>query len=200
MVNNTGSFYLAQGTALGTQVGNYATGVALPNGFTNATRVVTGDLNADGRPDVLSAGSKLFFYPNQNTATFANIFTTATATQIELSAIDPVVRLLVADATGDRVRDIVATTSSRVVVVAGNGAGSFTSQTAVPIPANYSASSTAVADFNGDGLPDLVVAATGSGGAANNVLLIFPGTGLSGGNPTFGGAQVIQIGSNPRPT
>ena len=107
-------------------------------------------------------------------------------------------RIAVADATGDGKPDIIATTDSKIVVIVGNATDLNGGQALANLPAGFTANSTAVADFNNDGFPDLAVAATGTGAASNSVVLIFYGIGPVGGAPAFSAIpDQIQIGGAP---
>ncbi len=73
--------------------------------------------------------------------------------------------LVAADFNGDGKIDLAALDSvgGTLAVLLGNGDGTFTAPTALPTDSNFGTSSLAVGDFNGDGKPDIAVAA-----AANN--------------------------------
>ncbi len=192
-VKNDNRLYMVNGSFFGPGLTSFNSSVVLPGGLTGAVAVAAGDLNLDGRPDVVvGAGGSVavFLAARQNLNTpISSIITTGTALSLGGSS---AVRVMVADATGDGKADIVVTTASSVVILPGNGAGSFGAPITIPLPANYLASATAVADFNGDGLPDLAVAAVGSAGAPNAVIQMFFGTGLN----TFAPAQAVTIGPN----
>jgi uncharacterized protein (TIGR03437 family) len=194
MVKNTGFIYLSHGAFSGAGLPTFNVSVALPNSLTNATTVITGDFNGDGRPDVIAgAGNSVAYFPAAAVALgsgLTNVFSTGTATSVLISSESPMRRLLLADATGDGKSDIVVTTAASVHVIPGNNDGTFGTQIMVTLPPGASGNATAVADFNGDGFPDLVVAATGPGGS-NAQLLVYPGNGSG-----FDAVQTIPIGSN----
>ena len=74
-----------------------------------------------------------------------------------------------------------------VTMLLGNGDGSF--QAAKGLTAGGNPSSVVVGDFNGDGVPDLAVANTGS----NNVSVL-----LGNGDGSFRAARTFSAGTNPR--
>ena len=94
-----------------------------------------------------------------------------------------------ADFNGDGRIDlaIINKTSGDVAILLGNGDGSF--QTAVPYPPGVNDSSPialAVADFNGDGKPDLVVVNSSAAGGSSSISIL-----LNNGDGTFGAASNI---------
>jgi FG-GAP-like repeat/FG-GAP repeat len=198
IVTNSNAILLAPGSSFGTGITGYSVSVPLPSPLTNATRVITGDFNGDGRTDIIvGAGTDIAFFPGQAVTTgglLSDAFTTATASSVSIGAGPAITRVLLADANGDGKPDIVATRGNAVVVIPGNNTGAFGAQVSVSLPANYTANATAVADFNGDGLPDLLVAASDSNLTTNNVLLVFAGAGTPGGAPAFAAVQTVPIG------
>jgi hypothetical protein len=65
----------------------------------------------------------------------------------------------VADFNGDGFLDVAFVNSNTVVVLLGNGDGTFSTQVSTPVTflEGYNAAATVTADFNGDGIPDLAV-------------------------------------------
>lgn len=103
------------------------------------------------------------------------------AVQTSYSSGESVANVVAADLTGTGPIDIIAASqsSNAVVLLYNNGGGVFTSQTPLssgPTLAGQNGGAFAVADFNGDGVPDLAVA------AANVVTIYF-------GLPALGVAQ-----------
>ena len=87
--------------------------------------------------------------------------------------------IAVGDFNGDGIQDLatVDNYSNNVTVLLGNGSGGFTAAPGSPFPAGSAPSALAVADFNGDGIPDLAAPNFGT----NSVTVLF-GDGLGGFN------------------
>ena len=180
---------------------NYNTG-GQPN------QVVIADVNGDGHPDLVLAdlsmqGSVIILLQDgSHPGTFVSS-PMVLATQLSTASAQ------VADLNGDGLPDIVATgydangNNGQVLVFFQNAAQPGTFLAPVSFPAGPQPQSVKVADMNGDGLPDLVVAdvgpgadGTGIGGVA--ILLqdaAHPGSFLPGvGYATPGGAVDVAVG------
>jgi hypothetical protein len=81
--------------------------------------------------------------------------------------------------------------SDTVDVLLGNGDGSF--QTAAPVAVGHFPSALAVADFNRDGVPDLVVADTGESFAPGGTVRLL----LGNGDGSFQAATRFPVGRQP---
>jgi hypothetical protein len=143
--------------------------------------VTTADLNNDGRPDIITAdhiGDTISVLLSTGPGTFASDHTYATG-----GATDHVT---VADLNSDGVPDLVATDENGTVAVAlGNGNGTFQTPTIYSVGGSTTqADSATVADFNGDGIPDIAVSAQGT-----NQVNILPGL----GNGTFAPAVSFSL-------
>ena len=102
-----------------------------------------------------------------------------------------------ADLNGDGKADFAAANSAgnSVSILLSNGSGGFNAPTGSPFAVGNNPESVAVADFNGDGVPDLVTA--NSGGSSITLLL---GTGVAGvGSGRFSPApnSPFAVGSAP---
>src|SRR5262249_31915145 len=107
----------------------------------------------------------------------------------------PVTSLALADVYGNGTLDLVGTDQDGTVFVAGPGNGSpFGAVQTLNTPAlwaNPGLSAMAVADFNGDGKPDIVVANSGVAMSGDRVGVL-----LNNGNGTFG-TQIYTVGGSP---
>jgi len=165
VTNYTSSSGSGQGNVcvlLGNGDGTFQTAVAYGVGGDNPDSVAVADVNGDGKPDIVVTN-----FSSDNVGVLLGngdgTFQTAVAYGSGGYSPDSVV---VADVNGDRKPDLlvanqcvdIATCANGTVgVLLGNGDGTF--QTAVAYGSGGDiAYSVAVADFNGDGEPDIVVA------------------------------------------
>ena len=146
---------------------NYNTG-GQPN------QVVIADVNGDGHPDLVLAdlsmqGSVIILW--QDAANPGTFLASPTVLPTQLSTASA----QVADLNGDGLPDIVATgydvngNNGQVLVFYQNAAQPGTFLPAKTFPAGPQPQSVKVADMNGDGLPDLVVADFGPGGDGTGI-------------------------------
>lgn len=174
---NCGNYYLYQGDGAG--------------GFTNMTPtfsgnrfsydMVTGDLNNDGKPDIVTGGNTMLS-KFLNTSTGVNNFSFNRAQWIIASSDNAAYGYSMADFNGDGFNDITAAVpaEAKVRVLLNDGAGGFNS--AVYRDYNITGSSTsnirgvATGDFNDDGYPD-IVAASYNGNAIGVLINSADGTG-----------------------
>ena len=144
---------------LGRGDGTFAPAVSLPLGFDGNVDVVkTGDLNGDGKTDVV-AGSidkqivSVFLGRGDGTLAAPHHYRVNGPTEeIEISNLneDGTADILVSNASGNGAR------------LLGNGDGTFqAAELYLVVNNSLGASGAAVADFTGDGVPDLVVANAG---------------------------------------
>jgi hypothetical protein len=158
-------------TPAGAATASFAVGVnfSTPSPWT----VDVGDVNADGKPDlVLSAGGVVVLL---NTTPTGGTIPTFGAYQ-SFSTNGGVSRALLADVNGDGKPDVVTAgevNSSAAVAVLLNttpaGAGTVTLAALQSFPVNHATADIAVSDLNGDGKPDFVT--TGTNPNSINVLL-----------------------------
>jgi hypothetical protein len=146
---------------LGDGAGNWTPGPVVPlTGWAWNNSVGAGDFDGDGLDDVAFGGASLAAYElvqvfrNNGNGTFTpqnnglpNAFSSVVTGGYEL---------LLTDATGDGVADVVWTPGGGAGVWAGDGQGNWTAATGLPASAY---GGIAVGDLTGDGAPELVVAA-----------------------------------------
>ena len=150
----TGIPYLA--LLIGDGTGNFAAPVITSNYgfFSSASNLVSGDVNGDGRPDLLITGTGIEnsqIYLNNGDGTFK-----AGATIQQNSNFDFLMDGRLADLNGDGCLDaVVADANSEVWVALGDCSGNFS--TPVAYGAGDTNAAVRVADVNGDGIPDLVL-------------------------------------------
>jgi hypothetical protein len=188
-------------TLTGVDGGTPSTGFGVqqpfPTGF-GPFSVAVGDFNSDGKPDLAIANE------NANTVSVLLNTTAPGATtptfaprQDFATAISPV-SVAVGDFNGDGKPDlaIVDQGSGLVSILMNSTAPGATTASFAPrqdFPTGNSPVSAAVGDFNGDGMPDLVVANQGS----NSVSVLLNTTAAGANTPSFAAKQDFATGSIP---
>ena len=155
---------------LATSPTQYAAGVAYPtsDGVYDACGNSVGDLNNDGLPEIVSVNcannydNTITIYVNNGDGTFAQGNYYAVATAPSTSSIPFVIAygITIADVNGDGNADVISTNvySGDVTVLLGNGDGTVQVPTFGYATGGFPLTAPVVADFNGDGLPDILVA------------------------------------------
>jgi hypothetical protein len=127
----------------------------------NVQSFAVGDLNGDGKPDIV-AGSVADFagtavLTNKGTLTFSNTETIKISTDPYFSPF----YVKLADLTGNGKLDLVMAGDNQLVICMGNGNGTFQTKHTIIDTLPYNIQDMAIADLNGDGKPDLVLAMPG---------------------------------------
>ena len=129
--------------------------------------IVTGDFNRDGNPDVIvgddDGSLKLFLGDGTGKLVAAG----------DAARLDSVVSIAVADFNHDGIPDMVVSDwrRSAVTVLMGVGDGTFRIETSFPLRMQGTTPHVSVADFNGDGIPDVAITYDDDDGYTYEVLL-----------------------------
>lgn len=153
----------------------------------NPAAAVVADFNGDGKPDLAVANTK------DGTVTILlgngdGTFTPAPSSPITVGAGPDA--LAVGDFNLDGVPDLAVADgkAGTVTILLGKGNGTFAATAASPITVGTGPDALAVADFNGDGDPDLVVANSGS----SNIMYL-----QGNGDGTFKAPASTGVGTGP---
>ena len=161
--------------------------------FTTPRAVATADFNGDGNVDLAVSGTDangnnvVAVYFGNGNGTFSN-------TPVRYGLASSGIALSARDVNGDGIPDLVATTGRRLGIFINNGDGTFASPVYYNVGGNNQMadepSFLQVADFNGDGLPDIATSLENSGSIG--ILLNNPAA-----PGTFGTAAVYHVPGNP---
>jgi hypothetical protein len=190
--DGTLSIFLGNGNGTFQAAQSYAFGNPQP------VTVAVGDLNNDGIPDLAVASNDPIALESSLTILRGNGDGTFQTMQSYATDYAPIA-VMVADLNGDSILDVAVVCagmapsySGTVDVFLGNGDGTF--QAAQSYAAGFNPASATVADVNGDGIPDLIVADQGGQLQPPSSVSIL----LGNGDGTFQAAQSYTVGSRIR--
>jgi len=126
-----------------------------------SSQLVAADFNGDGKIDLaLVSYNSTTFALTPITILLGNGDGTFTAAPSQPQFVAS--NLVAADFNGDGKIDLatINVTGSAVAILLGNGDGTFAAPSTLPTDPNFSVSAFAVGDFNGDGKPDVAIAAS----------------------------------------
>jgi len=164
---------------LGNGDGTFQSAVNYTSGGSRPNSVAIGDINGDGKPDLLVSNT----YPSGSVAVLLGNGdgTFQEVVNYDAGGVDAG-SIAVADVDGDGKLDVVVVNHAQIDSDLGNGVGLLTGngdgtlQPAVTYGARpYTSSAVAVADVSADGRPDLVVASWSSDNAGSIAVLINDG-------------------------
>jgi hypothetical protein len=199
-VNNTSATVsvLLNTTAPGATTASFATQMAFDTGAAPQGLAVA-DLNGDGRPDLIVANKQDGTVSVLLNTTVTDATVPSFATQQNFAVGSSPVSVAVGDLNGDGKPDLVVANLSAGTVsvllnttMPGATAASFATQMA--FATGVAPQSVAVADLNGDGRPDLVVANQGD----NTVGVLLNTTTPGATTPSFATQQTFATGTNPK--
>ena len=139
--------------------------------FAGSGSVFVADFNGDGKPDLLTSDGTM------NLGNGDGTFTPGTNVTLPSGSV-----LAVSDFNGDGKPDILEQGTSALLVLLGNGDGTF-QKTAISTAIGTTLIGLAAADLNGDGKADVV-------GVSNNTLLVY----LGNGDGTFASGVPYNLG------
>ena len=171
--------------------------------------LAAGDLNGDGKPDVIGATESSPTLPSSLITLINNgngTFTAGTMTGVELaypsSPANAQLTVALADLTSDQKLDLIAPAALEfgsyetgyVTVVRGNGDGSFANFPSYPVSMGVGQMGTA--DFNGDGKQDVAVGIDTVDVNSQGTLNTFAVDTLLNNNQGFSPATITQVQAN----
>jgi hypothetical protein len=158
---------------LGNGDSTFAPAVSYPVPFAFTNAVAIGDFNGDGKPDIAATN-----YDGYDVSVFIGIGDGTFKSVVNYPASINPVGLVTGDFNGDGREDIASITGSypsgEVSVLVGKGDGTFATHVNHVIP--IYPYSVAAGDFNGDGIPDLVVDSFNTPGSVS--ILLGKGSGI----------------------
>ena len=142
---------------------------------TSGTKVAIGDLDGDGKPDLVVVNSVYLVSVYRNTSSSGSI---SFAAKVDLTTVNGAKDVAIGDMNGDGKPDLIVANggSNSVSFLRNTGnKGTISFATKVDFPTGYITNKVAIGDLDGDGKPDLAVAASNE-----SWVLLFRNTGSSG--------------------
>jgi hypothetical protein len=171
--------------------GNFSQGVGAGiGGVGGDTGLVSADFNQDGKQDLAvvepnDSSVGVFFSVDDNTG--SNVDTIGRFVSESTISVPSASKVVVGDFNHDGFPDLAILSSANpnsVYIALNDGHGNFSTTTSYAVGSGIQITDLSVADFNGDGLPDLAVIGTeGSSGAA--AVLLNQGGGVFSATPSF---------------
>jgi hypothetical protein len=170
---------------IGDGTGKLAVGVPVTVGY-SARSLAVADLDKDGNLDLVTpnlSDSTVSYRPGHGDGTFG--------TGSDMPVGKSPTAAAVADMNGDKNPDILVSNQddATMTVLLGDGAGGFTAAKGSPILVGGAPDAISIADFNGDGIPDLAIANFGT----SNVSVLL-GDGMGGFNQVQGSPFATPAG------
>lgn len=165
---------------LGNGDGTFRSPTFFDLGGTTLSSIAVADVNGDGKPDIVSAN-----YNNASNSTVTVLVGNGDGSfQSAITSSAPIDAscLTVADVKGDGKADALVCSEDTVAVLLGDGNGNFQPFTNSNFSTGFCTAGPAVADLNGDGIPDIVAANSGMNGCS---VQGFAGVLLGNGDDTF---------------
>ena len=136
---------------LGKVGGTFNSAVNYPMNHWGAGGVALGDVNADGKLDVVTSNQV-----DNSASVFLGNGDGTVRTEVSYAGVTSPGSLALADLNGDGIEDVAVTSSTGMSVLPGTGSGGFGPAMTYPVASGGTSECVRVADLNKDGHPDVV--------------------------------------------